>query len=234
MALVCFVHPALGLFVLLFSHALSCHNGLSSFLTASFNNHALSGDLFDFNGKNTRSEPSKFIGDSGAITKNTLENENTSYSPSYSDFVRSYGETQLEIFHHQHGLLILHFLAALMFGPSFAAWVQRISIVHSVPWFWDSVLCIGVILHGICDSKPEYNFFLFKITSIGGYEARLSFAYFVAGYWSYISALALAPYRAFYGMATVGFISFVFRILERRNRERGEAYHSSRKHSHRH
>ncbi|RVW93994.1 hypothetical protein CK203_034108 [Vitis vinifera] len=26
--LVCFVHPALGLFILLFSHALCCHNAL--------------------------------------------------------------------------------------------------------------------------------------------------------------------------------------------------------------
>ncbi|XP_058186634.1 uncharacterized protein LOC131303670 isoform X5 [Rhododendron vialii] len=32
-ALVCFVHPALGLFLLLLSHALSCHSALSSFLS---------------------------------------------------------------------------------------------------------------------------------------------------------------------------------------------------------
>lgn len=112
--------------------------------------------------------------------------------------------------------------------------LQRIGMGHSFPWFWDSVLCIGVILHGICDSKPEFNFFLFPISSIRGWEARLSFAYLLAGYCSHLSGLALAPYRAFYAMAAIGFISFVFRILERRNRERGEAYHSSRKHSHRH
>lgn len=42
-------------------------------------------------------------------------------SPTYT---RSYGEAQLEIFHHRHGLLILHLLAALMFVPSLVAWLQ--------------------------------------------------------------------------------------------------------------
>ncbi|KAM7467704.1 hypothetical protein LguiB_015266 [Lonicera macranthoides] len=234
-ALVCLVHPALGLFILLLSHALCCHNALSSFLTASFNSHALSEDLFDFgSGSDSSSEQLRF-NSSGRISKGgILVNEHHSSSSQSPDFAQSYGETQLEIFHHRHGLLILHLLAALMFGPSFVAWLQRIGMGHSFPWFWDSILCIGVILHGICDSKPEFNFFLFPISSIRGWEARLSFAYLVAGYCSYLSGLALAPYRAFYAMAAIGFISFVFRILERRNRERGEAYHSSRKHSHRH
>ncbi|KAM7463693.1 hypothetical protein LguiA_031814 [Lonicera macranthoides] len=226
-ALVCLVHPALGLFILLLSHALCCHNALSS--------HALSEDLFDFgSGSDSSSEQLRF-NSSGRISKGgILVNEHHSSSSQSPDFAQSYGETQLEIFHHRHGLLILHLLAALMFGPSFVAWLQRIGMGHSFPWFWDSILCIGVILHGICDSKPEFNFFLFPISSIRGWEARLSFAYLVAGYCSYLSGLALAPYRAFYAMAAIGFISFVFRILERRNRERGEAYHSSRKHSHRH
>lgn len=42
-------------------------------------------------------------------------------SPAYT---RSYGEAQLEIFHHRHGLLILHLLSALMFVPSLVAWLQ--------------------------------------------------------------------------------------------------------------
>lgn len=47
--------------------------------------------------------------------------ENSSPSP---DSTRSFGETQLEIFHHRHGLLILHLLAASMFVPSMVAWLQ--------------------------------------------------------------------------------------------------------------
>lgn len=93
-------------------------------MTASFNSHALSEDLFDFgNGSDSSSEQLR-SNNSGRISKGgILVNENSSSSQS-PDFAQSYGETQLEIFHHRHGLLILHLLAALMFGPSFVAWLQ--------------------------------------------------------------------------------------------------------------
>ncbi|KNA13999.1 hypothetical protein SOVF_111530 isoform B [Spinacia oleracea] len=172
--LVCFVHPALGLSVLLISHALSCHNALCS-----------------------------------------------------------YDDIQLEIFHHRHGMLILHLLAMLMFAPSLVAWLQRLRLGQSFPWFLDSVLCIGVILHGVCDSNPELNFFVYPIPGVRGLEVKLSIAYLLAGYFSFLSGLALAPYRVFYAMATIGAFSFVFRMIRRRNREKGEAIFSSRKHSHR-
>lgn len=108
--------------------------------------------------------------------------------------------------------------------------LQRIGTSYSFPWF-DSSLCIGVILHGVCDSKPEFNFFF----PSRGREITLSFVYLLAGYYSYLSGLALAPYLAFYAMAAIGVISFIFRIIQKRNREKGEAYFSSsRKHSHRH
>uniref|UniRef100_A0A5B6ZJW4 GPI inositol-deacylase n=1 Tax=Davidia involucrata TaxID=16924 RepID=A0A5B6ZJW4_DAVIN len=216
-SLVCFVHPALGLFILLSSHALCCHNALSSFLTASFRSHAQSKD----------SEQIAY-GYDGGLNKHLPLDENCSSSP---DSARSFGDTQLEIFHHRHGLLILHFLAALMFVPSLVAWLQRIGMGQSFPWFLDSALCIGVIVHGICDSKPEFNFFLFPFP---GWEVRLSFAYLLAGYYSFLSGLALAPYRALYAMAAIGVISFAFRIIQRRYREKGDARVSIRKHSHRH
>lgn len=156
------------------------------------------------------------------------------HSSNSPNSARSYGDTQLEIFHHQHGLLILHLFAALMFVPSLVAWFQRIGTGQSFPWFLDSALTTGIILHGICGSKPEYNFW-FPLPGITGWEVRQSFGYLVAGFSCYISGgLALAPYRAFYAMACIGIITFVYRILERRNRERGEAYYSNRKHSHRH
>nr|GMC59030.1 GPI inositol-deacylase A isoform X1 [Ipomoea batatas] len=43
--LVCFVYPALGLFLLLLSHAVCCHNALSSFLMASFCSHIQTKEL---------------------------------------------------------------------------------------------------------------------------------------------------------------------------------------------
>lgn len=107
-------------------------------------------------------------------------------------------------------------------------------ISQSLPWFVDSVLCVGVLLHGICDSKPEFNFFLFPLPGIRGWEINLSFAYLLAGYFSFISGLALAPYRTFYPMAAIGFISCAFRIIEKKSREKGEMYHRHRKHSHKH
>ncbi|KAK3019412.1 hypothetical protein RJ639_004662, partial [Escallonia herrerae] len=197
----------------------------NSSLTASFRSHARNKEVHDFG-----SEQSIFMCDDG-VNKGFPVDENCSSTP---DSARSYSETQLEIFHHRHGLLILHFLATVMFVPSLVAWLQRIGTGQNFPWLLDSALCIGVILHGICDSKPEFNFFLFPLSGIPGWEARLSFAYLLGGYCSFLFGLALAPYRVFYAMAAIGVVSFVFRVIERRNRERGEAYHSSRKHSHRH
>ncbi|KAI3474959.1 hypothetical protein Pfo_030270 [Paulownia fortunei] len=230
-ALVCLVHPALGLFVLLLSHALCCHSALSSFLMASFRSHVRTKEFYESGNEGDNGlmlHNSKYDGDSSKLFP---VNETCTGSP---ESTRSYGDTQLEIFHHRHGLLVLHLLAALMFVPSLVAWLQRIGIGQSFPWFWDSVLCTGVVLHGICDSKPEFNFYLFPIPGIPLWEIRLSFAYLLAGYFSYLSALALAPYRAFYAMAAIGIVSFTFRIIQRRNRKKGEKYHRSRKHSHRH
>ncbi|XP_048327916.2 uncharacterized protein LOC107415154 isoform X1 [Ziziphus jujuba] len=224
----CLIHPALGLFVLLFSHAFCCHSALCSFLTASFRSHARQKEVSDYkNDGNGGSEQPTFLFDCTFDQKK----ESCSNSPNAS---KSYAETQLEIFHHRHGLLILHLLAALMFVPSLAAWLQRLGVGLNFPWFLDSVLCIGVILHGICNSKPEFNSFLFSFPGIPIQEVRLNFIYLIAGYYSYLSGLAQAPYRVFYVMAAIGIISFSLRILQRRSMERGEAYFVSRKHSHRH
>ncbi|XP_024031314.1 uncharacterized protein LOC21400655 isoform X2 [Morus notabilis] len=224
--LACLVHPALGLFILLFSDALCCHNALSSFLTASFRSHARNNDVFDYKkGDSDGSEQLPFTFD-GSPLKESCSNS--------SDSSKSYSETQLELFHHRHGLLVLHLVATLMFVPSLAAWLQRIGMGESLPWFLDSVLCTGVILHGICKSKPEYNSFSFSFPGIPLLEVRLNLVYLIAGYFSYLSGLALAPYRVFYVMAAIGFISFVLRILQIRNRDKGETPFGSRKHSHRH
>lgn len=105
---------------------------------------------------------------------------------------------------------------------------------ESLPWLLDSVLCIGVILHGVCGSKPEFNSFILSFTWAPVRNFRLYFVYLIAGYWSYFSGLTLAPYRAVYVMAAVGGISCALRVSQRKNREKIEVTYGSRKHSHRH
>lgn len=113
-------------------------------------------------------------------------------------------------------------------------WLQRIGLGQSFPWFLDSVLCTGVILHGICNSNPENNSLFFSVPGYQRRKLRMNFIYLVAGYYSYLSGLALAPYRVLYVMALIGVISFASRMLQKRFRDKGEVQFSSRKYSHRH
>ncbi|KAF4385810.1 hypothetical protein F8388_010366, partial [Cannabis sativa] len=215
------LHPALGLFVILFSHALCCHTALCS--------HVRKSEAFDYK-KGDSAEQLSFPFE-GTFDQNSPSKEGFSDSP---DSSKTYSETQLELFHHRHGLLILHLAATIMFLPSLAAWLQRIGMGESLPWLLDSVLCSGVILHGICNSKPEYNSYMFSFPGIPIREVRLNVIYLIAGYYSYLSGLALAPYRVFYVLAAIGAISFVLRMLQRRYRDKGETHFGTRKHSHRH
>ncbi|PIA26437.1 hypothetical protein AQUCO_09300025v1 [Aquilegia coerulea] len=229
--LVCFVHPALGLLILLLSHALCCYTALCSYLAASIRSHARKKKFFDSKTKvEERYDQSTFRSNSGFHPLLLLEE-----NPNSPNSSRSYGDTLIETYNYRHGLLILNLLAALMFAPSLVVWFQRIGVGQRLPWFLDSALCVGVILHGLCGSKPEYNFLSFPFLRIQGQQVGLSFVYLLSGYYCFLSGLALAPYRAFYAMAFVGAISTASRILERRYREKGEAYFStSRKHFHRH
>lgn len=218
--LACFVHPSLGLSVVLISDSLCCHNALCS----------LTHKKVDYSSKDKGDGSERYAYRHSGHRKHYLPSDEND-SPGSAD---SYGDIQLEVFHLRHGMLILHLLATLMFGPSLVAWLQRLRMGESLPWILDSVLCIGVILHGLCDSKPEYNFFIFPIPGLHGLVLKSSFVYLLAGYFSFLSGLALAPYRVFYAMAIIGVLSFAFRIIQRRNREKGEAIFSTRKHSHRH
>ncbi|KAL8136253.1 uncharacterized protein LOC141713714 isoform X1 [Apium graveolens] len=230
MSLACFVHPAFGLAILLLTHALCCHSALSSFLTASFRSHARSKELFDFGDRGSNEFENLLIKSDGKTNKSWPVDEHSSSSP---DSARSYGDTQLEIFHHQHGLLVLHLMSMLMFVPSLVAWFQRVGTGQRFPWFLDSALTIGIILHGVCGSKPEYSFW-FPLPGSDRWEVKQSFGYLLGGFTCCLYALTMAPYGAFYAMACTGIVAFTFRIIDRRNRERGEAYYSNRKHSHRH
>lgn len=99
------------------SHLLSC----DSFLTASFRSHARSKELFDFGDRGSNEFEKLLIKSDGRTNKSWPADEHSSSSP---DSAKSYGDTQLEIFHHQHGLLILHLMSMLMFVPSLVAWFQ--------------------------------------------------------------------------------------------------------------
>ncbi|KAI3788201.1 hypothetical protein L2E82_00936 [Cichorium intybus] len=81
---------------------------------------------------------------------------------------------------------------------------------------------------GTPDSTRSY-----MIPRMREYEIRQGFVYLLAGYNCYLSGLELVSYKAFYAMAVIGVVSFVFRIIERRNQRGGVPYYSNIKHSHR-
>lgn len=99
---------------------------------------------------------------------------------------------------------------------------------QNFPWFVDSVLCVGTILHGLFGSPPNVSCISFKLPGRRGRDVGLSFLYLVAGYYSFVSSMALAPYRALYALAIIGFICFASRIIETRSTVRGDVI--SRKH----
>ncbi|MQL80914.1 hypothetical protein Taro_013370 [Colocasia esculenta] len=222
--LVTFVHPALGVISLLLFHAYHCHAALCSFLAASFRSQRK--EVFDSKSKGVKSQSG------GAFDQLLPLDEMHSNSPSSG---KSFADTQLELFNYRHGLLILHLLAALMFVPSLVAWLQRTRIGHSFPWFVDSSLCLGIILHGLCGWKPDVSALRIPLPGIPCQNVGLNLVYLLAGYYCYLYALAGAPFRGIYAMAAVGVVSFVSWIVERRNREKCDGHFGRRRrHSHKH
>ncbi|XP_057865422.1 uncharacterized protein LOC131073079 isoform X3 [Cryptomeria japonica] len=218
--LISFLHPALGLIILLLSHAWCCHTALCSHRhrKGDWSNSKLKADIFP-------PQADRVIMDGFEMEGN--------HSPNSAI---SFGDTQLETFNYQQGMLLLHLAATAMLVPSLVAWGQRLGMDQSIPWFLDSALSLGIVLHAFCASKANYNVLLFPfphfwVTRVK--EAGLSIVYCLAGFYCYFSGLALAPYRSFYAMATVGLVSVCFRIAEKRYREKGD-FHLNRRHSHRH
>ncbi|MED6185374.1 hypothetical protein PIB30_056451 [Stylosanthes scabra] len=197
----------------------------SSFLMASCRNHEQNGNLDSLSEVHNGSERPRFKFD-GSFDR-TFPSENDSSNT--RDSSKSFSDTQLDAFHHRHGLLLLHFVAMMMFAPSMVAWFQRLAIGKSLPWLLDSTLCICIIVNGICNSKPEFNSFFLPIRGFPILKVRLYFLYLIAGYCSYFAGLAMAPYVAVYAMAAVGAISFSLRMLQRRNRDTKQVTYGSRK-----
>ncbi|WZZ74148.1 hypothetical protein YC2023_085518 [Brassica napus] len=191
--LVTFVHPALGLFVLLASHALCCHNSMCCIMMAS--------------------KRKESVDQKNEAERKTRHPSSRQESLSVGSSEKSFVETQADIFNHRHGLLILHLLAALMFVPSLAAWFQRIGTGQSFPWFADSALCVGVIFHGVLNSRPESSI-LRSFPSLLGHQLGPHHMYFLAGYCCFFSGLDLAPYKVFYAIAALGYISLTLKISQ--------------------
>ncbi|XP_072962414.1 uncharacterized protein [Typha angustifolia] len=229
--LACFVHPALGLGVLLLCHAIHAHMALCSVLAASFRSRA---QRKEFHGSRMESNPTLLSKTKANDGFDSFMHVEESYSSSPSS-AKSFSDSQLELFNYRHGMLILHLLATLMFVPSLVAWLQRIGMGQSFPWFIDSALCVGVILHALCGSRPNANYISFTLPGIVSHEVGLSLLYLLGGYYSFLDAVALAPYRALYAIGGIGVICFASRIIDRRNRERGDVNsRNNRKHSHKH
>ncbi|XP_078150572.1 phosphatidylinositol deacylase isoform X2 [Carex rostrata] len=230
--LVCFVHPAIGLSILLLSHAIHAHSSLSSVLAANFRSQSQRKDSW----YESKLESPTPIFDKNNTYKSTSEpllptDESTSHSPTSA---KSFSDSQLETFNYQHGVFILHLFATLLFVPSLVAWLQRIGMGQNFPWFIDSVLCVGLILHGLFGSKPNVNYVSFSLPGFrsNGWELELSHMYLIAGYYSFMISMALAPYKAFYPLAWIGIVSFVCRIIERKKWD--PSSRKNRKHSHKH
>lgn len=105
----------------------------------------------------------------------------------------------------------------------------------SFPWFLDSALCSGVVLHGLLGWKPGFRDLSLLLPGVSGQRFGLSLIYLLCGYYCYLSSLDSAPYKAFYAMALMGGISLILKIIEIRNGEKGGTHFRSRsKHSHKH
>lgn len=93
----------------------------SSFLTASCRSCEQNNENFDSNSEgHNGSERLKYNFD-GSFNRTFTSEDDFPNSP---DSSKSFGDTQLDIFHHRHGLLILHLVATMMFAPSVVAWFQ--------------------------------------------------------------------------------------------------------------
>ncbi|MCO5572587.1 hypothetical protein L7F22_026343 [Adiantum nelumboides] len=215
MFLVFFVHPALGLIVLVLLHTCNCYMALCS-----------------------QQQQNSFVRSSEQALDQSLDKQMVSTKLDNEQIASpktlvSFKDSQLEIFNYSHGLLLLHLIATAMLIPSLVAWGQRLGMDKSLPWFLDASLSFGIVLHGFFGSKLDINIPLVPIPTAPKNDSGLSFVYALAGLYSYLAGLALAPYRVFYGLAVIGILTVILKILERRGRTKGD-YSSKRRHFHRH
>lgn len=220
--LIFFVHPALGLIVLLLADTWGCYSALCSCLTACSRSQQQQKISMPNHGQAVDSQIAPMSVDGPYLG-----------SPKT---VISFGDTQLEVFNYGQGLLLLHLIATAMLIPSLVAWGQRLGMDRTLPWLLDASLSFCIILHGFMGSKLDANVPLVPLQHFWGpslSDSGLSSVYAFGGLYSYLAGLALAPYRAFHALAVIGLLTAVFKILEKNGRAKGD-YSSKRRHFHRH
>ncbi|EFJ30370.1 hypothetical protein SELMODRAFT_145414 [Selaginella moellendorffii] len=213
--LVFFVHPVLGLSVLLLAHTWSCHLALCSY-------------------RETRATADRPQADANSRRNGHHNGGKDDLDESSVVDTKSVALVHLESFKFFQGLLLLHFTATAMLLPSFIAWTQRPKVDRTLPWFLDSLLCFGVLLHGLYASSGGAD----TISSFSRFEALrsygLSVVFAVSGLYTYWAGLCLAPYRAFYAFAAIGLITSVMRYTDKNKGDCCSLYKSKRRHFHGH
>ncbi|KAL0658090.1 hypothetical protein Bca4012_078675 [Brassica carinata] len=90
---------------------------------------------------------------------------------------------------------------------------NRIGTGQSFPWFADSALCVDVIFHGVLNSRSESSI-LRTFPSLLRHQLGPHHMYFLAGYCCFFSGLYLTPYKVFYAIAALGYISLALKISQ--------------------
>ena len=108
---------------------------------------------------------------------------------------------------------------------------------QTLPSFLDSVLCFGIVLHGLYLSVSDANITFIPLSRLVGpkaAEAGFSFIYGVAGLYCYFVGLALAPYKAYYALALIGAVTVGLRLKDRQVQGVKADVFGKRRHSHTH
>lgn len=93
-----------------------------------FCSHVRRSEFTDFSREGSNGFQQSEFDSHGKFNADPQLEENDCSSP---ESTRSFVDTQLEIFRHQHSMLILHFFSLLMFVPSLVAWSQVLITIFS-------------------------------------------------------------------------------------------------------
>lgn len=108
---------------------------------------------------------------------------------------------------------------------------------RTLPSFLDSVLCFGIVLHGLYLSASDASVGFISLSPLFGpkaAEAGFSVVYGTAGLYCYFAGLALAPYKAYYALALIGAVTAGLRFMDTQARGLKADLVGKRRHSHTH
>lgn len=108
---------------------------------------------------------------------------------------------------------------------------------RTLPSLLDSILCFGIVLHGLYLSVSDANIAFIPLSPLLGpkaAEAGFSFIYGLAGLYCYCAGLALAPYKAYYALALIGAVTAGLKFKDKQARGLKTDVFGKRRHSHTH